>query len=596
MERTAGRVTAVMGRLARRAVMQRLGSTAAISLLGLLVVGGLLALLVLNVRGARAAADEARVAESAAIVTSDAIALLTAVQTERGSAALLAAAPSAEAADRYEEAIVRTDQALERLRLAWLASPDLQAGTGRPSMTDALAAAETLDEIRAAARDLGGESTFEAYVSVVDMVLAATQGLGDVASNGGPVARRNALAAVLRATEALGRQRALVSRVAARGDRLTPEEAVRLSLLERDLQVNVGAARSLLDAPFDGQVAAVVSGPQAVQAEVLLRAIQEGRTAEVDVEPSAWFAEATDRIDALAAVAVALTAELRKEAANDVGRSRQALLVRSLGLGSLLLVAVVAALAAVFASIERVRALREYAELASGLQGWFLPETLVDVPGLRFAARYLPSSERTKAGGDWYDTYLLGPGRVAMVIGDVAGHGPQASAQMAEVRNLLRGQTIAYPLPPAKQVELLEATLEGSDVFATLLFGIFDLDAGTFTYSRAGHLPALALRPDGTVEVLDGGLGPPVGTGLVSARVESRLELEPQSVLVLYTDGLVESRRSDLASGIDSLVAAVPAATTDLEELAEVLVAARPDTANEDDIAMLLVRWVPAAV
>ncbi len=593
MEGTVGRVGAATGRLARRAIMQRLGSTAAISLLGLLVVGGLLALLVANVRSARAAADDARIAEAAAIVTSDAIRLLTAVQTERGSAELLAADRTAEAAERYAAAIARTDRAVERLRLEWLANPKVLEGTGSPSMADALAATETLREIRDAAQGPGNESTFEAYVSIVDMVLIATQSLGDVAVNGGPVARRNALTAVLRATEALGRQRALVSLVAARGDRLTPEENVRLVLLERDLRVNAGAARSLLDSPYDDAVAAVVAGPQAAQAEVLLKAIQDGRAADAEIEPSAWFAEATARIDALAAVAVALTDDLRAEAADDVGRARQALLLRSLGLGSLLLVAIVAALAAVFASIERIRALREYAELAGGLQGWFLPEKLVDVPGLRFAARYLPSSERTKAGGDWYDTYLLGPGRVAMVIGDVAGHGPQASAQMAEVRNLLRGQTIAYPLAPAKQVELLEATLGDSDVFATLLFGVLDLDAGSFTYSRAGHLPALALTPGGVVDVLGGGLGPPVGTGDVSARVESRIDLEPGSVLVLYTDGLVESRRSDLASGIDALVAAVPDAATDLEELADVLVAARPDTANEDDIAMLLVRWQP---
>ncbi len=593
MEGTAGRVAAVTGRWARRAGMQRLGSTGAITLLGLLVVAGLLALLVGNVRSARDAAREARIAESAAAVTSESISLLIALQAERGSAELLAVEPTPEAIDRYDAAVARTDRAEERLRDSWVASPELIAGARPPTIADVLASTEALAEIRAATRRPGAETTFDAYVSIVDMVLAATQGLGDVAANGGPAARRDGLTAVVRATEALGRERALVARVAAQGDRLTAEETVRLSLLERDFQVSVRAAQALLDPPYDEAVADVAGGPQARQAEELLEAIQSGSAPDGLVEPAAWFADVTVRIEALAAVAVSLTDVLQQDAAADVGRARQALLLRSLGLGSLLLLAIVASLAAVVASIERVRALREYAALAGGMQSWFLPETLVDVPGLRFAARYLPSSERTKAGGDWYDTYLLGPGRVAIVIGDVAGHGPQASAQMAEVRNLLRGQTIAYPLAPAKQIELLEATLGGSDVFATVFFGVLDLDAGAFTYSRAGHVPALVLLPAGGVVLLDGGVGPPVGTGVVWPRLEDRIELQPGSVLVLYTDGLVESRRSDLAAGIEALMAAVPATPGELDRLAELLLAARPDTANEDDIAMLLVRWEP---
>ncbi len=579
-------------RLRWRSGMQRVGSTWIVGALGVLVVLGLSALVVGNVRGARDAERGARMAEAAAVVTGDAIHLFNALQIERGSAALLGAQRTESAAVRYEAAVATTDEAIDELREAWAQARERLAEMSPPTVADVLSATRSLGEIRAAASQPEGESTFDLYVSIVDTLLGATQSLGGVSANGDQVPEGNALGALLRATESLGRERALVAEVLAGEAELTGEEAVRLFLLERDFQVNARAAQALLAGDASEEIAAVVSGPAAVEADALLRDLELGGGTARAADPLAWFELATGRIDALTAVAAGVNVDLRERAAGDLRQARQALLVRSVGLGALLLIAIAAAGSAIFASVERVRALDEYAELAGGLQRWFLPETLSDVAGLRMAARYLPASERTRAGGDWYDTYRLGPRRVALVIGDVAGHGPLAGAQMAEVRNLLRGQSIAYPQAPGRQVELLENTLDGSPTFATVVFAVLDLDEGTLTYSRAGHVPPLLAGPDGQVTVLDSGTGPPVGTGGGTRdRPDSRVAVAPGSVLVLYTDGLVESRRHDIEEGIGALVAAFPGPAGDLEAIADQVLASRPDTANEDDIAMLLVRW-----
>ncbi len=584
-------VAAIQRRGAVRGVMQRIGSPWVVTVLGAVVVIGVLAVFVTSMRAAWADRTQARVARTASVVTGELIDTLVALQNERGVAELFLVSEDPAVRTRIETTIAATDREIAQLADVWRMSGSELAGANPPTVGDFLVAAGSLAELRNAVGWPAEESAFEAYVALVDTLLEAERSLRALAATGESLQLHNALSALLRSTEMLGRERALVARVIGRGEDVSADEQVRLSLLEREVQVGLDAAGALLGRPAADRLDRVAAGPQTTQASALLRAIGQGTIGgEHSIAPAAWFDEATVRLGALLVIVNDVNMELLARADAQLARSGRGLLVRAGGFGSLLVVAILAALAAIATSRERARALAEYSELADGLLRWFLPERFPDLPALELAARYVPSSERTRAGGDWYDTWELSRSQVALVIGDVSGHGPHAGAQMAELRNLLRGQSIAYPKSPADQIELLEATVSDIDLFATVLFGILDTDTGTFTYTRAGHPPPL-LAAEG-VSILDGGKGPPLGAGPAPTRGQSQVTVPPGGVLLLYTDGLVESRRRDVAAGIERLAAAVPDPAADLEAITDLVLASRPDPTNEDDIAVLTVRYL----
>src|SRR5690606_23786667 len=132
---------------------------------------------------------------------------------------------------------------------------------------------------------------------------------------------------------------------------------------------------------------------------------------------------------------VIVSGELRESAETTAA-------LRTVGLAGLLVMSVLAGAAAVGVARERARALDEHGALAQGLLEWFHPERLREFDDLSVAGRYDAASEFTRAGGDWYDVYRIDDGRVAITIGDIAGHGAHATAQMAEARHLLRGVTL----------------------------------------------------------------------------------------------------------------------------------------------------------
>ncbi len=578
---------------ARHRLRDRLGATWLVTLLGLAVVAGIAVLLITSVRSGVDEVRAARRTQAAAAVSHEAIRAVTAMQAERGIAELVEAFGDGSIRVRYQDAVATTDAALENLRAAWDHHKAALASASPPTMTDALGATQSLGAIRRSAGEAGDASTFEAYSSIVDLLLSANQSIGVLANNGSPI--RSALTSLLRASESLGRERALVTTLIAAAEPASSTDQVRLSLLEREVRVSLRSAATLLGSPLAERIQEVSTGPLAAEAQSLLAQIGEGGDdrGAYTLSPDEWFDEATARIDALVAIATDVNSLLAEAAADRISSARRALTVQVIGLGSLLLIAMLGAAAAVVASRERASALREYAELADGLQRWFLPEALPEVASLEVAARYLPASQRTRAGGDWYDIYELDPQRVAFVIGDVAGHGPHASAQMAEVRNLMRGQLIAFPKSPGAQLGLLEATLRGTNVFATAFLGILELETGTLRYSRAGHVPPVVATGAGRTELHEDAAGPPLGCGLAEVWPEAEIALTPGSVLLLYTDGLVESRRHGVDVGISRLAAQFQPLDRPLGTVADDLLAARPDSANEDDIALLVVRWTP---
>ena len=228
------------------------------------------------------------------------------------------------------------------------------------------------------------------------------------------------------------------------------------------------------------------------------------------------------------------------------------------------------------------------------LQRSMLPTGLSAPSSVEVRHRYLPGSKLIEVGGDWYESIALPGGRVALVVGDVAGHGVRAAVTMGRLRTAIH--TLAMlELPPAETLQQLNELMQELGVrephFATCVYAVFDAVSGTCEVASAGHLPPLLVRPDGTNELLDVLPAPPlgVGTGLIQSRV---LEIEDGSLLVLYTDGLVEKRTRDIDEGLGRLreIFGPGAAQRPLEDLCRATLAGVYEDEHRDDIAVLIAR------
>jgi serine phosphatase RsbU (regulator of sigma subunit)/anti-sigma regulatory factor (Ser/Thr protein kinase) len=228
------------------------------------------------------------------------------------------------------------------------------------------------------------------------------------------------------------------------------------------------------------------------------------------------------------------------------------------------------------------------------LQRSMLPTGLSAPSSVEVRHRYLPGSKLIEVGGDWYESIALPGGRVALVVGDVAGHGVRAAVTMGRLRTAIH--TLAMlELPPAETLQQLNELMEELGVrephFATCVYAIFDAVAGTCEVASAGHLPPLLVRPDGTNELLDVLPAPPlgVGTGLIQSRV---LDVADGSLLVLYTDGLVEKRSRDIDEGLGRLrdIFGPGSPEQPLEDLCKATLAGVWDAEHRDDIALLVAR------
>lgn len=187
------------------------------------------------------------------------------------------------------------------------------------------------------------------------------------------------------------------------------------------------------------------------------------------------------------------------------------------------------------------------------LQDSLLPEYLPVLPGVRLAAHYLVAGTEQTAGGDWFDAVPLPDGRLAMVVGDVAGHGARASAVMGQLRAvltaiLLDGHGVTESLA---RLDRYVARMP-SAIATTVCLAVLDPDTGEFGYAGCGHPPPLVVDPTGRARYLDGPSGTPLGTA-GAPPAERRERLVPGEVLALYTDGLVERPGRSLAHGLELL-------------------------------------------
>jgi serine phosphatase RsbU (regulator of sigma subunit)/anti-sigma regulatory factor (Ser/Thr protein kinase) len=257
--------------------------------------------------------------------------------------------------------------------------------------------------------------------------------------------------------------------------------------------------------------------------------------------------------------------------------------------------AVLAALAGyVVQALDRIRVLEDRRTAASIMQKALLTP-LPTHPQITLAARYAPAHHEDHVGGDWYDAIALDAGRLALVIGDVAGHSIAAAATMSQYRSMLRTLLIDRQEPPSALLRRLETTRRSLDEpsLATVLVAYLDPDpAGghTLTWANAGHPPPTLLLPDGRAELLEG-RDPMLGAARRISRRNHTRHLPPGATLLLHTDGLVETRAAGFDDGVARLHALIAGhggtAPADLADL--LLRHAVGATAREDDIAVLVV-------
>ncbi|MGH3128725.1 MAG: SpoIIE family protein phosphatase, partial [Gaiellaceae bacterium] len=248
-------------------------------------------------------------------------------------------------------------------------------------------------------------------------------------------------------------------------------------------------------------------------------------------------------------------------------------------------------------ALDRARHFEMERSIAETLQRSVLPVALPRLAGAQIAARYLPGTHEVAVGGDWFDAVELPDDRVGLVVGDVVGKGVHAAASMGQLRNALRAISIERLKPPSALARLDRVASDALETsFATVVYAVVDRNAGFLRFSSAGHPPPVVAYPDGRVEVLEGGRGLPLGTGLGPKYRQSVVELPAGSVVVLYTDGLVERRGRTIDEGIEGLVEAVAEAPKDAEQLLEhVLETLVAGADRADDIAILAARFLPVA-
>jgi GAF domain-containing protein/anti-sigma regulatory factor (Ser/Thr protein kinase) len=246
---------------------------------------------------------------------------------------------------------------------------------------------------------------------------------------------------------------------------------------------------------------------------------------------------------------------------------------------------------------ERARRFENQHGTAQLLQRSMLPEQLPDLPRLRLAARYDAGVDGNAAGGDFYDAFRLTNGRLAVVLGDVAGHDVEAAALMGQVRAALRALALSDPDPATvlsgldRLVESLGTEARRDEMFVTVVYGVIEPESSLLTLASAGHpAPLLRRAPAGgpaTAHYVDVRPGVPLGLG--GHRPTSTVTFAPGDTLLLFSDGVVERRQQSLTVGLAALATAVAAAAGgDPRMLCAVAGGAVPGS-SEDDAAVLAV-------
>lgn len=191
-------------------------------------------------------------------------------------------------------------------------------------------------------------------------------------------------------------------------------------------------------------------------------------------------------------------------------------------------------------------------DVVTQLQNALLPHSVPVIDGVDLAARYLVASRDQAAGGDWFDAIPLADGRLAVVVGDVVGHGVAASAAMGQLRAVL-GAVLSHTGDLVQSLDWVDRLAGSTSTLraATVCAVVLDPADGRLEYATCGHPPPLVVSPDGSTRFLTPTGGVPLGTGPEAAVLPDRLG--PDDLLLLYTDGLVEQRGQSLPLGLERL-------------------------------------------
>jgi serine phosphatase RsbU (regulator of sigma subunit)/anti-sigma regulatory factor (Ser/Thr protein kinase) len=248
--------------------------------------------------------------------------------------------------------------------------------------------------------------------------------------------------------------------------------------------------------------------------------------------------------------------------------------------------------AAIF--IDNARRYSRERATALTLQRSLLPTGLSAPSSVEVRHRYLPGSKMIEVGGDWYESIALPGGRVALVVGDVAGHGVRAAVTMGRLRTAIH--TLArLELPPADALQQLDELMhelgQREPHFATCVYAVYDAVSGSCEVASAGHLPPLLVSPDDGAQFLDVSPSPPLGIGSGPAHTKV-FKIKDGSLLVLYTDGLVERRTADIDEGLARLRESFgpESVSRPLEDLCKATLAGVYADDQRDDIAVLVAR------
>ncbi|AUG78603.1 hypothetical protein CFP65_3823 [Kitasatospora sp. MMS16-BH015] len=242
-------------------------------------------------------------------------------------------------------------------------------------------------------------------------------------------------------------------------------------------------------------------------------------------------------------------------------------------------------------SLDNARLHRAESKVATTLQRSMIPTSPPRIPGVQIAHRYMPGDRRAEVGGDWFDAIQLPGSRVALVVGDVMGHGLHSAAAMGRFRTAM--QTLAaLDLPPGQLLRHLDnlAHKLGDDHLATCLYAVYDPINRTCELASAGHVPPVLVHPDGSGELLEIPAGAPIGVGGVPF-VAKKIEVTDGSMLVLCTDGLVEVRGGDIGAGLAALCGNLIDPKQSPEQACDVVLERLHSEDRQDDIALLVARF-----
>ncbi|MFC4328064.1 SpoIIE family protein phosphatase [Streptomyces andamanensis] len=372
--------------------------------------------------------------------------------------------------------------------------------------------------------------------------------------------------------------------VAGRHSKLGPAEAAVI----RALAVRADHAADALEAADPpGQIARY--GPD----RLVTRCVRTGEpvlVAEVKDEDLAYIARSPEaavllsRAGVHSYLAVPLIARGEVLGALDLKRTRDP---HPFSADDVLLARELAARAAV--QIDNARWYQNARDTALTLQRSLLPHHPSVTGGLEVASRYQPAGATTEVGGDWFDVIPLEDDKTALVVGDVMGSGIGAAATMGRLRTATKALA-SLDLDPARLLEHLDRITDGLDhSIATCLYAVHDPRLRQCRIANAGHLPPARIRPGRAPELLELPTGVPLGVGDVAFSTTT-VGLEPGDLLVLYTDGLVETRRHPLDERLDLLLSLLDDTPRPLEELCDLLLRELRQPDNHDDVALLVAR------